>query len=854
MLLALMILSGWSVLSAQDLQWASSVVDASSQQGQTARQILGAPDARFTEGRWRGVWSPGTEQSFGHQTIRVRFAQAMAADQVIVVECDKPGAIARIRAMDEHDGLHTLYENPYPRVELVPSRDFVAKFPLTNYRITEIQVDLNTNAVRGFNRLDAIGISAGAATERAEFTARGVMQESPFNTPYHEHSPVISADGRTLYFVRRYHPQNVGTEDRDDLWVSRRLPSGVWSRAISVGIPVNTNAHETVVGTSTDGNRVYFLRHSERMGTELFSSRRAGRGYENPRQLNWEALPRVTSLLVADNGSVIGLERDGELIIGKIAAMGDVVTVAQSTLPQPIERLAHLSADGQTLYATTASGQMLLLEQSPVGWIVQRTESVPGAPTGGFTFAAAAEEAFFAEGSAEHFDLSSLPLSRNLQPRRSTKPPLTTPTTTSDLVSVNLDATTRLVYGNRPGYFSSSYTLSSGKSLERLDVPLPSERALRARGGSVTTVSQQDRALQLRRLHTDIERLDQPTKFRVATNFEDRILRPVANGYDYDRESLRRRYEREARQPAEAKSPKQATSEDVADEVRRMRELFNRAHGEQTEYLDFELYERQVVSDLQEEVQTELIEDLYTEVLPDVERELDRLLPDTERDYLERARVVMVSNRSSSKPLASEKAVVTENVSNQIENELRRALEPEVRAELRRQLLPQVREELRRELLLLVKSEFRDDLMEQDAAPISSNEPLPAPTSTPKNTLKFYPLHAGDIIPLEGIFYYPNDAELLPESKAELDRLAQLLTDYPKLTVELAVHTHGNLGGGLSDSLSQTRAAKVRNQLLDRGIPPARIIARGYGARQPITENDTTGGQLTNQRTELRIL
>ena len=54
--------------------------------------------------------------------------------------------------------------------------------------------------------------------------------------------------------------------------------------------------------------------------------------------------------------------------------------------------------------------------------------------------------------------------------------------------------------------------------------------------------------------------------------------------------------------------------------------------------------------------------------------------------------------------------------------------------------------------------------------------------------------------------------------------------------------------------LSQQRADTVRNQLVERGVAPQRIRTKGYGAKFPVVDNDTTGGRQQNRRVEVVIL
>ncbi len=97
------------------------------------------------------------------------------------------------------------------------------------------------------------------------------------NSQYHELAPVISADGKTLYFVRAGHPQNTRYKKRDpdvkDIWYSKLDENGEWGPAIhEVGL-LNTRYSNSVFWVSPDGNRMLI------MGTYTSKKRFDGIGF-----------------------------------------------------------------------------------------------------------------------------------------------------------------------------------------------------------------------------------------------------------------------------------------------------------------------------------------------------------------------------------------------------------------------------------------------------------------------------------------------------------------------------------------------------------------------------------------------
>jgi peptidoglycan-associated lipoprotein len=90
-------------------------------------------------------------------------------------------------------------------------------------------------------------------------------------------------------------------------------------------------------------------------------------------------------------------------------------------------------------------------------------------------------------------------------------------------------------------------------------------------------------------------------------------------------------------------------------------------------------------------------------------------------------------------------------------------------------------------------------------------------------------------INVENINYEFGSYELLPESKIALDTLVQILMFNPTITIELMSHTD-YVGSDQSNfDLSQKRAQSVVDYLIEKGINPQRLVAKGYGETWPKT-------------------
>ncbi len=113
---------------------------------------------------------------------------------------------------------------------------------------------------------------------------------------------------------------------------------------------------------------------------------------------------------------------------------------------------------------------------------------------------------------------------------------------------------------------------------------------------------------------------------------------------------------------------------------------------------------------------------------------------------------------------------------------------------------------------------------------------------------------------VENIYYDLDKWNIKPEAARELDKLVQLLIDNPEIKIELSSHTDSIASVEYNMELSQKRAESAVNYLVEHGIAPDRLVAKGYGELRPIARNtnpdgtDNPEGRDRNRRTEFKIL
>lgn len=95
-----------------------------------------------------------------------------------------------------------------------------------------------------------------------------------------------------------------------------------------------------------------------------------------------------------------------------------------------------------------------------------------------------------------------------------------------------------------------------------------------------------------------------------------------------------------------------------------------------------------------------------------------------------------------------------------------------------------------------------------------------------------------------------NRAVIRSVSNEILNTVAQVLNDFPQVTLEIQGHTDSRGRDAYNERLSQQRAEAVREYLVGQGIATNRLTSRGYGEAQPIDSNRTSAGRAANRRVE----
>ncbi len=187
------------------------------------------------------------------------------------------------------------------------------------------------------------------------------------NTVGHEYAPVVTADGKTIYFCGRSREGNIGGED---IFVSKFVDSA-WQKPQLLRSINSPYAHEAPLAISADGNRMLLYAN-----TDVYYSDKVATGWSIPRPFpsingvnSWEADAMITAdgnaiLFISDRKGNVGRQHKfGELFHGSHSGNSDIYVAyrTESGWSKPInlgktintpysERSPFLHPDMKTLY------------------------------------------------------------------------------------------------------------------------------------------------------------------------------------------------------------------------------------------------------------------------------------------------------------------------------------------------------------------------------------------------------------------------------------------------------------------------------------------------------------------------
>jgi OmpA-OmpF porin, OOP family len=257
--------------TAQVVQWASKVIAVSSELTPvqySSKQALGKPNVLPAGGQSPNAWSPDMPKR--KEFLKLGYANPIQIRQIAVAESHNPSAISRVLAYDEAGKEHEI-ASLNPMVVPLKGRMLNIFVENTPYKVTAIKLEFDGSVLADYFGIDAVAISDSkypiiADIPTMQLLSSGILVESldkNVNSEYKELNPVLSPDGKVLYFSRANHPDNTGgVGDKEDIWYSELDQDGKWKLARNLGSELNSaeeNSLNSIQSISSDGKSAVML-------------------------------------------------------------------------------------------------------------------------------------------------------------------------------------------------------------------------------------------------------------------------------------------------------------------------------------------------------------------------------------------------------------------------------------------------------------------------------------------------------------------------------------------------------------------------------------------------------------------
>ncbi|KAA5538781.1 OmpA family protein [Adhaeribacter rhizoryzae] len=147
-----------------------------------------------------------------------------------------------------------------------------------------------------------LGLLLLSFSEIAQAQERKALPVTNINSEFDELMPVVAPDGKTLYFVRTGHPENIGGANAgQDIWYSQKnIEDNEWQPPLNSGAPLNNIYNNAINSLSPDGqqvwlNNVYLPRN--RMAPGLSYADKTSTGWAKPQAVTIQNFTPETGFL-----------------------------------------------------------------------------------------------------------------------------------------------------------------------------------------------------------------------------------------------------------------------------------------------------------------------------------------------------------------------------------------------------------------------------------------------------------------------------------------------------------------------------------------------------------------------------
>jgi OmpA-OmpF porin, OOP family len=322
-------------------------------------------------------WIPGYNEKGYYEKdtyLKVGFCDPIVVQQIVIIETFNPGTITSITIIEASGKISKVYAE---KAAATVEKTRILSIPIKQTKTPVVAMLITTSAktVPGWNYIDAIGVASTldpvnltinlSHDEALIGNATPLGQE--INTAVVESYPIISSDGKLLYFSRLGDSHNIGNIEKTDIWFSHKTATGTWTKAQNMGTPLNNAGHNFVSSITPDINTLLIANtynpDGSSKGDGVSISNYTHGGWEVPKALiidQFENLNEYTSYFLAADGKtmLMGIEMKdshGDLDLYVSFLKDDKTWTKPLNLGTQLntfqaEATPFLASDGKTLY------------------------------------------------------------------------------------------------------------------------------------------------------------------------------------------------------------------------------------------------------------------------------------------------------------------------------------------------------------------------------------------------------------------------------------------------------------------------------------------------------------------------
>lgn len=248
--------------------WANKVISYSSQAGNkqySANQSLGQPNT-FQNIKNPASWMPIISDKDKFESIQLGFESNIKTKYIYINMNLGEKSLKVVNIFDNYSNEKSVFSND----NIIEDNNGKIILRLGAPQIiTSIKLFFDLKNTNSEVQLDAVGIGNDTnniwkINQIADtlYTSEPENLGFRINSIYSELAPIISADGKKLFFTRDGHPENVGADKNQDVWMSELEDDSRFGKAVNLYGTVNNKYNNFAFSTNTDGTMLLLGRNA----------------------------------------------------------------------------------------------------------------------------------------------------------------------------------------------------------------------------------------------------------------------------------------------------------------------------------------------------------------------------------------------------------------------------------------------------------------------------------------------------------------------------------------------------------------------------------------------------------------